>query len=274
MKQHNDYVLLSLLAVFLILTLVAGILMISFTATGGVALPDPDGTLPPLDSDTNEQVNGPILPEILGETSDQGEDYIKKIIFVGDSTTYHLIARGVLPDGTDTTQVWCPGNGTLLLSSAITSLDIVYPKTDEEMTIAEAAALEKPEYMVLTIGLNGAHNFKEQVYKGSYGKLIEAIRSASPDTKIILQSVFPVAVNETAWQSLTPAELNEKIDLVNEWAKDLTLEYENVRYLDTQSVLRDGENYLKAEYQSGDGIHLTAEGYREILKYIRTHAWS
>ena len=209
----------------------------------------------------------------LGETSDKGEEYIKKIIFVGDSTTYHMIARGVLPDGKNTTQVWCPSNGTLLLSSDVTSLKIVYPDTDAEMTIAEAAALKQPEYMVLTIGLNGSHTFTEGIYKGAYGKLIEAIRAASPETKIILQSVFPVAENETAWKSLSPAELNLRIDQINSWAQELTLKYPNVRYLDTQSVLRDEQNYLKRSYEAGDGIHLTEEGYRAILLYIRTHAW-
>lgn len=266
-----------LLSVFALFA-TAIVLMVVISARGEITPISPDGTggsADPLSS--NETVSNnfslPASCDILDQSSDQGEDYIKKIVFVGDSTTYHLIARGVLPGGTETTQVWGPSNGTLMLNPSVTSLKIVYPDTDTEMTIAEAAAMKKPEYIILTIGLNGSHTFTETLYKGSYRKLIEAIKAASPSTRIILQSVFPVASNENAWTSLSPAELNLCIDRVNVWARDLTAEYENVRYLDTQSVLRDEKGFLKDAYQAGDGIHLTAEGYKTILSYIRTHAW-
>ena len=262
----------ALALIFLFVSLTSICTMAAFRISGGFGQVDgnSDNTEPPpfIDVEANTAPDN-----VLKETADKGEAYLKKIIFVGDSTTYHMISRGVLPGGTDTMQVWCPQNGTLMLSSSVTSLKIVYPETGTEMTIAEAAAQQQPEYMVLTIGLNGAHTFTEGIYKGSYGKLIEAIQTASPSTKIILQSVFPVAGNETAWTSLTPKELNLKIDQVNSWAKDLTGKYENVRYLDTQSVLRDADAFLKAAYESGDGIHLTEAGYRAILQYIRTHAW-
>lgn len=274
-KEHLPLLVFS--AVFAVIVLASVLSMSISFGTGGLYPPTSaenagNATLPPPDSSAISAVL-PTSPRVLQGTSDKGEGYIEKIIFVGDSTTHHLIARGVLPDGTETKQVWTPSNGTLMLSPTVTELKIVYPDTNEEITIAEAAGRKKPEYMVLTIGLNGSHTFTESIYKSSYGKLIEAIKEASPNTKIILQSVFPVAANESAWTSLTPAELNLRIDQVNAWAKDLTTEYDNVRYLDTQSVLRDEDAFLKASYESGDGIHLTREAYLAILKYIRTHAW-
>lgn len=273
--SNKDRIIVLLLAVLLAFTLLSISLSIAFFIGGGVGLEVPVDTLLPVETDGAHAANGGGVdqPRVLAETIDRGEDYLRRIVFVGDSTTYHLIARGALPDGVETKQVWCPSNGTLLLDASITTLKIVYPKTGAEMTVAEASALEKPEYMVLTIGLNGAHSFRKEVYVGFYGKLIEAIKESSPETKIILQSVFPVAANEKTWTSLTPAELNLKIDTINGWAKELTLNYENVCFLDTQSVLRDGDMFLKNEYQSGDGIHLTADGYRAILRYVRTHAW-
>lgn len=210
----------------------------------------------------------------LSETPDAGESYLRRFVFVGDSTTCHLIDRGVLPSGTDTAQVWVPRNGTMMLTPAVTELKIVHPASGRELTVAEAAAIDRPAYLVLTVGLNGAHTFTEELYKHSYGKLIDAVRSASPETRILVQSVFPVAKNETAWTSVTPAELNRRIDRLNSWAKELCETYGGkVRYLDTQSVLRDPDGFLRSAYEAGDGVHLTAEGYRAILGYIRTHAW-
>ena len=67
--------------------------------------------------------------------------------------------------------------------------------------------------------------------------------------------------------------LNEYIGTINGWTYNLAVE-EGLRYLDTAEILKDGDNNLKAEYQAGDGHHLTEEAYRTILYYIRTHKYS
>ena len=64
--------------------------------------------------------------------------------------------------------------------------------------------------------------------------------------------------------------LNKYIDTINEWSLSLASE-EDLYYLNTAEILKNSNNNLKLEYQSGDGYHLTTEAYREILKYIRTH---
>lgn len=192
---------------------------------------------------------------------------LKKIIFFGDSTTYHLIAREALPEGKATKQVWCPKNGTLLLSPQISSLLISHPNHKGELPLTEALTLYKPEYFVITAGLNGAHTFTEKRFKHVYTALIEAVQASSPETKILLQSVFPVGANESAWKALSPRELNEKIDLVNAWIRDLA-EERSILFLDTQRILRDNNGFLKEEYQVGDGIHLSKDAYRAMLAYI------
>ena len=90
------------------------------------------------------------------------ESLLKKIVFFGDSTTYHLLSRGVLPEGHAAEQVWCPRNRTLLLSPAIASVTVSHPRHREEIPLREALALYKPEYFVITAGLNGAHTLTEE----------------------------------------------------------------------------------------------------------------
>ena len=226
-------------------------------------------------TETTPAATAPQSPKdvTLGETSDMGQAYLDSLIFVGDSTTAHLRSRGVLTGGTDTKQVWVPSDNTLLLDINITQKKIVYPHTGEQLTIAEAAAKDKPAYMVLTIGLNGVTSFvnNKNLYQNCYGKLIDEIREASPDTKIILQSVFPVAANQKTF-SVDAATLNGYIDTLNGYVKELA-EKKEVRYLDTASALKGADGNLPESYQNGDGIHLTAEGYRVILDYIRTHGY-
>lgn len=212
-------------------------------------------------------------PVTLTETADMGQAYQDSIIFVGDSTTAHLRSRGVLTGGTETRQVWVPSDNTLLLDFNITKKKIVYPATGIEMTIAEATEKDKPAYMILTIGLNGITSFvnNKNLYQNCYGSLIDTIKKASPDTKIILQSVYPVAANQRTFTA-DAVTLNGYIDILNGYVKELAADKE-VRYLDTNSALKGPDGLLPESYQNGDGIHLTAEGYRVILDYIRTHGY-
>ena len=154
---------------------------------------------------------------------------------------------------------------------------IVYPETGELLTFYEAASRKQPEYVVMTFGLNGAvQNISrgEEYFKICYKKLINAIRTASPNTKIILGSAYPVAENmDMSAYSVDLKTLNKYIDTINTWTYSLATE-ENCKYLDTSEILKDKNNNLKIEYQSGDGYHLTAEAYRQILYYMRTHGYS
>ena len=69
----------------------------------------------------------------LGETADAGDEYISKMVFIGDSTTYGLKAYDVL----DGSQVWTPSSGTLALFNQSIAT-IVYPPTGEEIPITDA----------------------------------------------------------------------------------------------------------------------------------------
>ena len=211
---------------------------------------------------------------LLSPCEDKGMSYIDSFIFFGESTTYHLKSRGVLSDGKETKQVWANAGGTMKLDLSIDKQKIIYPETNELLTVGEAAAKKKPKYIVLTFGLNGAVqnvNRGSEYFKLCYKKLIESIRSASPSTTVILQSAFPVAENmDMSAYSIDLTTLNEYIDIQNSWTFSLACEI-NCKYLDTSSILKDENNNLKIEYQIGDGHHLTTEAYRQILYYIRTH---
>ena len=220
-----------------------------------------DGESEPANTDTPVD-DGVTLPL----TADAGISYQDKIIFVGDSLTAHLINRGVLTGGTDTKQVWRCENNMMNLNSEVTAAKILYPGTGEKMTVAEAAAKAKPEIMIITLGTDwGVSYLSETEFKACYSELVKAIQKASPKTKIILQSIFPVTAGCVTLD-------NAKIDNANKWVKAIAAE-NGCSYLDTQSILKDDKNCLKEEYcNSTDGIHMGTEAYVAILEYIRTHA--
>lgn len=204
---------------------------------------------------------------VLRETSDAGQEYIDNIIFLGDSTTHGLKSYKMLKDERDTKQVWTPVNGTLTLSQA-SIVKILYPDTDEEILIIEAVKNKKPSIMIITLGVNGISFMKEDYFKNEYIKLINSIKDESPNTLIILQSIFPVARSYANQDSIN----NEKITAANQWIIDIAAET-GVKYLNTNSVLTDEEGYLPEEYQNGDGIHFNETAFNIELDYIRTHAY-
>lgn len=222
------------------------------TNTGTVVTPDPNDSV------------------ILPATPDAGQAYQDSLTFVGDSLTAHLINREVLTGGKTTQQVWKTENNMLNLNSEVTSAKIILPGTGELMTIAQAAKAAKPSILIITLGTDwGVSYLNETDFKACYSKLVNDIKAASPDTKIILQSIFPVTAD-----CPHPSLSNDRIDNANKWVKAIAAET-GCRYLDTQSVLKDENNCLKTEYcNSNDGIHLGANAYRVILEYIRTHAYN
>ncbi len=204
---------------------------------------------------------------VLTETTDAGEAYVKQIIFLGDSTTYGLKYYEVLDGGKQTKQVWTPTSGTLTLDKQ-SFAKILYPDDNTEILIKDAAAKKKPNYMIITLGVNGISYLDEETFKKEYTNLIKDIQKASPDTIIMLQSIFPVARSYQYQKSIN----NEKINAANTWVVEIAKEL-GLRYLNTASVLMDAEGYLPEEYQNGDGLHLNEVSAALVIKYIRTHAY-
>lgn len=206
----------------------------------------------------------------LAETSDYGQYYVDSMVFVGDSTIAEMINAGVLKNGTETDQVWTGENGDLPLDYNIDTATVVCSKDGKLLTIASAIEEKKPEYIVITLGINnGVPYCTEENFKAYYQKLITSIKDASPNARIILQSVLPVSEK---YAKNTSGVTSDKIDTANEWIAELA-EQNGIRYLDTASALKNAKGYLDAKYDSGDGLHLNADGYNAMLNYIRTHGY-
>ena len=281
MNRNDDrvfaYLLLTIAVLSVIALLCAAALGIAVLATGGNG--DTDGTDVPQAEDTTSPTADTWTPPAevtLQESADAGMEYIDKMIFFGESTTSHLRSRGVLSGGRDTHQVWEDrSSGTKTLSSKLLSEPIDYPPTGERLTVAQAVEKEQPAYVVLSFGLNNITAFinNKSSYINNYNKLINAIQTACPDTRIILQTVYPVTAACNAWAE-SGAEISAHTRTLNGWLLEIAAAHQNVRVVDTASVLTNAGGCLNGVYDvSGDGIHLTTAAYEEILYYLRTHAW-
>jgi hypothetical protein len=224
--------------------------------------------------DKNPQKNeGQIKKESscrLERTPDYGQNYIDRIVFIADTSIYHIAESSVLNPVVAEEQVWMGVDNSLPLDYSIDIADIVYLKAKEGMSIAEASAIKKPEYIIITVGIeNGVAYCGKERFVTYYSKLIDSITEASPKTKIILQSILPVS---EAYEKENPSVTNYKIDRANGWIEALASEKE-LRYLDTASILKNENGYLDTNYDRGDGLRLNNEGYVAVVNYIRTHGY-
>ncbi|MBE6651552.1 MAG: hypothetical protein E7613_09625 [Ruminococcaceae bacterium] len=219
----------------------------------------------PVEAPTPADPPLPVETPSVPEGADAGQEYIDSMVFIGDSTTHGMIYYGVLSGGKNTKQVWTPKSGTLAMWNLLTE-KIVYPDNGTEMLIGDAIAAKKPDKVVLTLGVNGVSSLSETEFKKYYNGLIEEIKERSPETKIILQSIYPVCDYYQYVKSISM----EKINRANTWISQLA-EENGLYYLNTISVLLGDNGYLKESYCNGDGIHISGEGFKVILDYIRTH---
>ena len=203
----------------------------------------------------------------LQPTEDAGREYLDKIVFLGECTTYGIgyYYRHGYTDLCPSTQVWTPKEGYMYLAKHATT-KINYVETGEQLTIQECARRSRPEILIITLGLNGFGAFTEDSYKEACRSLALGIREVSPNTEIILNTIYPVA-DSYEYQSLIN---NEKIAVFNGWIESLAEEL-GCRFLNGFEALAvDGK--LPENLQNGDGLHLAGEAYVLVMQYIRTHA--
>ncbi len=188
-------------------------------------------------------------------------DFLSTLTFLGDSTTAHMASRAPIRDKA---QVWMTKSRYLNLDSRITYAKIISPKSGKEEKISDVAADIRPARLVVTLGIDyGVYYYRDkpEAFAFYYEKLLDAIAAASPNTNLILQSVFPVGKNSVA---IT----NEMVTKANNCIKDIAAR-RGLVYIDAFSRLVDETGALAPAYcSSEDGIHLTAAAYRVIFENI------
>ncbi len=190
---------------------------------------------------------------------------LERAVFLGDSNIAHLSSYGLV----DESSIWTGSERYLTLEPDVCRRAIVYPDTGKEMTVAEAVRLAKPDFLIITLGTDGALSLDRAGFRLSYISLIESIRSSNPDTEIIVQSIFPVRSAEINSRFKDPKTANEKFEMSNAHLLEIAEEYD-LSYIDTYSILQDSDGMLRAEYNTDhrDGYHLNRAGLSAMLDNV------
>lgn len=174
------------------------------------------------------------------------------IVFVGDSLTqnynvyeyfegYPVLNRGI---GGDTTQG--------LLSR-----------------LKESVYDLNPSIVILLIGTNDfglIENSDEFTVARNIARIIEEIRAHCPDTKILLESLYPV--NEGKDPKIDALSVGSRTNAQIEKTNELLSEIEGVTYVNVHDSLTDEEGNLRLDYTM-EGLHVNACGYVAITEILK-----
>lgn len=231
----------------MLLLMVTGLLLLLRSCTAPRPVPTPQNS--PSGS----------LPEIEQEEGDDPR-YIADTLFTGDSRTRGLAFYGFVPerqvlaiDGLnhrDALQkaLFDAGDGTACL-------------------LCEAVGLRAPKRVLISFGINGMDFIAEEEYFSEYAALIDDIVARSPQSTYILQAIYPVSAGFSAEN---PGMSNETIDRYNARLQQLAGQ-KQLFFLNTAEALKDETGALDEAYDAGDGLHMSREAYKVIIRYIREH---
>ena len=122
----------------------------------------------------------------------------------------------------------------------------------------------------LVVLLGGANNFAEgyddveSFIVDTYRTILTQIKARLPETKVLVQSVYPVS--DVSFHNRYKYG-HGHIRAINEKLEDLTLSM-GYAYADVYSVISTGEEEFDSLY-TDDGLHPNAAGYAAISAYLR-----
>ena len=181
-------------------------------------------------------------------------------VFVGDAVTAGLGAyvdwrREEEPDFLDDAQ--------FLTDDALTVEALLEGET-EIGNLGEKLAERKASSVWLCLGFANAGAYRREAYLAKYRMLIREIREKSPDTRIVILSVFPKVERFAGVSNRNRFELSMRLCA-------MCREY-GLAFSDAASVLRDENGELREEYcldLAVRGCHLNDSGCKAVTDYVK-----
>lgn len=196
---------------------------------------------------------------LLAETSKADQSYLDKILFLGDSRTVGMVMNGYIKEEQALAAV---GITHLQAYEQKYTFDHTGMTYDFESYIREKQA----EIIYISYGINGINYLDEQQYKDGFVTMIDDVKAWSPNSKIVIQSIWPIIENKTMTVRMTP----ELVKGYNTFLYDLAKE-KGCYYLDSIKALEDQVGDMNPLYDNGDGLHYNRAGYDAAFDYILKH---
>jgi lysophospholipase L1-like esterase len=166
----------------------------------------------------------------------------KSTVFVGDSMTQGLCVAAVTDRGVNF-GIGCD-----------TTLGVL-------QRIGRYHGIPQARAVVLAIGVNDLRRRSNSEIIDNYGQILAKIPSSVP---VVFSAVLPID------EQSRRERWNERIHDLNAGAAQLCSSFKNCRFIDSGAKLVNASGNLDARYHIGDGVHLSADGYRVWIKDLKS----
>jgi lysophospholipase L1-like esterase len=171
------------------------------------------------------------------------------------------VTRGSLDMLGDSLTDWGEWNELLPNANAL-NRGVSGDTLDELHARVEPLVRPKPRRLALMIGINDLSEGRSpETIATSYARLLERIRTLTPETVIFVQSVLPV--NQDLYRGGID---NDDVNELNRRLKTLARQ-SGCRWVDVASSLADGAGQLDRKHTL-DGLHLNGSGYQRWAKLL------
>lgn len=181
-----------------------------------------------------------------------------QIVLIGDSITE-------IYNSTDLFSNFMLSNNKIVYNRGISG-----DTSDKMLERLESNALNiTPTHLVILIGTNDiGKGIDNSVIETNISAAIKLTKEKSPNTKIILQSVYPVNKNmSAASRSMVGSRQNSVINELNKKLAAVAAANDFVQWLDLTEALSDKNGNLIEAY-TYDGLHPNAVGFAEVTKHL------
>lgn len=180
-------------------------------------------------------------------------------------------------------------NGVVFFGDSITEwydIEKYYPNIKEKynsgiagstseslMWICDEAVIKyKPRVMVCLVGTNDLGNTNLRSPREialNVKKIIDLVKGNLPNIKIVLVSTLPCNEKLQGEAAGKLMRTNKNIKMINSEYQEILKDINNVAFVNVfEQFLNKETNNIKDEF-SGDGLHLTEEGYDLLTKFVK-----
>lgn len=133
----------------------------------------------------------------------------------------------------------------------------------------DVLAQAQPKKLYVLLGANSLaySTTNDEGFLNYYGRMLDDLIAALPDTTIYVQSVLPVQAEA---QADMPGLSPDRVSTINASLSAMAAE-KGCLYLALNEALVDENGYLRSDYAQPDGLHLSGTGYSAWVDYLCTH---
>ncbi|MBQ8688469.1 MAG: SGNH/GDSL hydrolase family protein [Ruminococcus sp.] len=181
--------------------------------------------------------------------------YAENLSIVGDSIASGFGAYQVLMN---------PYNFAVTNLSVTTVNDYSFNYDGQTLSYIGALSAAQPGYIYLSMGMNDLYMADANTFAENYMGIVDTVLETCPDSIIIVAGITPVSDTCSYAPNSVIQEFNSALQSAVEAAA-----YDSVYYFDTASILGSSSTGgLMAEYDGGDGIHLSLAAYSKVLEEV------